>query len=78
MSCMIQAREYSEKRTFIAPTWARKFTKEDLPHRYPNLESDGENFWYMELGGMQDTIRDTEEIRDELLRVAYGLSLIHI
>lgn len=31
MSCMIQAREYPEERTFIAPTWARKFTKEDLP-----------------------------------------------
>ena len=73
MSCMIQAREYPEERTFIAPTWARKFTKEDLPHRHPNLESDGDNFWYLELGGMQDTIRDTEEIRDELLRVAYGI-----
>lgn len=27
----------------------------------------------MELGGLQDTIRDTESIRDELLKAAYGL-----
>ena len=73
MSCMIQAREYPEERVFIPPSWARKITKEALPHRQPDLHADGENFWYMELGGMQDTIRDTETIRDELLRVAYGM-----
>ncbi len=73
MSCMIQAREYPEERVFIPPTWARKITREDLPHRQPDLHNDGENFWYLELGGMQDTIRDTEELRDELLRLAYGL-----
>ncbi|HIT09796.1 MAG TPA: FAD-dependent oxidoreductase [Candidatus Merdivicinus faecavium] len=73
MSCMIQAREYPEERTFIAPEWARKFTKEDLPYRQPNLKNDVENFWYMELGGMVNAIDDTEEVRDELLRVAYGI-----
>ncbi|MGI5894860.1 MAG: FAD-dependent oxidoreductase [Candidatus Merdivicinus sp.] len=73
MSCMIQAREYHEERVFIPPAWARKFTKEDLPHRQPDLTRDSENFWYMELGGMVNAIDDTEELRDELLRVAYGI-----
>lgn len=73
MSCMIQAREYTQEREFIPPKWAKKFTKEDLPYRTPNLDSPSENFWYMELGGEQDSIADTEEIRDELLRIAYGI-----
>jgi hypothetical protein len=32
-----------------------------------------ENFWYMELGGEDDAIADTERVRDELLKVAYGV-----
>ena len=32
-----------------------------------------DNFWWMEIGGTQDTIHDTEELRDELLRIAYGV-----
>ena len=31
------------------------------------------NFWWIELGGEQHTIYDTEEIRDELLKVAFGV-----
>lgn len=60
-------------RPFRAPAWARHFTRESLPFRLPDLQDDRENFWYLELGGLQDTIRDTESIRDELLKAAYGL-----
>ena len=73
MSTMIVAREYSEERTFVAPPWARKVTKEDLRLRTPDMTSSSENFWYLELGGMQNTIDDTEEVRDELLKLAYGI-----
>lgn len=73
MSTMIVAREYTEERIFVAPEWARKITAEDLKFRTPNLRSSSENFWYLELGGMVDAIRDTEAVRDELLRLAYGL-----
>lgn len=73
MSCLIQARETDRPHKYIAPSWARKFTKEDLPYRIPDLKDPEENFWYMELGGEQDTIGDTEEIRDELIKVAYGI-----
>jgi hypothetical protein len=72
-SILIQAREASSPKTFIPPFWAEKFTKEKLPYRLPDLRNDGENFWYLELGGVRDTIADAEEIRDELLAVAYGI-----
>lgn len=73
MSCMLQAREEDRPSTFIPPKWAAKFTKEDLPHRVPHMESPYENFWYLELGGNCDSIHDTEILRDELLKIAYGL-----
>ena len=73
MSCMIQARQEDRPSTFIPPKWAYHYTAKDLPHRIPNMESPTENFWYLEIGGDADSIGDTEEKRDELLRIAYGL-----
>jgi len=73
MSCMVQAREEDRPSTFIPPKWAYKFTKENLPNRIPHMESPTENFWYLELGGEYDSIHDTEWLRDELLKVAYGI-----
>ena len=73
MSCLIQARETDYPVKYTPPKWANKYTEEDLPYRLPNLKNPTENFWYMELGGENDSIADTEEIRDELLKVAYGI-----
>ena len=73
MSCMLQARQENRPSRFIPPRWAHHYTKEDLPYRVPNLDAIGENFWYLELGGDQDSIADSESVRDELLRVAYGI-----
>jgi hypothetical protein len=73
MSLLIQAREFAAPSTFTPPEWANRYTKEDLEHRVPDLKNPGENFWYLELGGTRDTIGDTEEIRDELLKCAYGV-----
>ncbi|MBP3360494.1 MAG: FAD-dependent oxidoreductase [Clostridia bacterium] len=73
LSCLMQARQMTEARSFIPPSWARKFTKKDLPFRLPDMNNTYENFWYMELGGENDSIHETEEIRDELLKVAYGI-----
>ncbi len=73
MSCMIQAREEDRASRFIPPVWANHYTESDLPHRKPNLQNHGENFWYLELGGEMDSIGDTEEIRDELYRCALGI-----
>lgn len=73
MSCMIQARQETTPSSFIPPEWAYHYAYEELPYRIPNLDSPGDNFWYLELGGEQDCIEDAEAIRDELLKTAYGL-----
>lgn len=73
MSCMLQARQEARPSEFIPPKWAYKFTREDLVHRVPDMSQPGENFWYLELGGEDDSIRDTERLRDELLKTAYGI-----
>ena len=72
MSCLIQARETDRPQVFTPPSWAYVYeTCEDLPHRGHDLLKT--NFWWIELGGEQDTIHDTEAIRDELLKVAFGV-----
>lgn len=72
MSCLIQARETGSPQDFIAPKWAHVYkTCDDLPFRGHDVLST--NFWWIELGGEQDSIHDTEDIRDELLKVAFGV-----
>lgn len=60
---------------FVAPAWATKFPRcEDFtPGRHPELGGDIQWQWMIELGGTRDTYRDGEEIRDELLRLVYGM-----
>jgi hypothetical protein len=71
MSCLIQARETDRPQPFIPPAWAHVYrTDDDLSGREHTVM--GNNFWWMELGGGQDSIRDTEAVRDELLKVAFG------
>lgn len=73
LSCILQARETGSPKKFIPPKWAYCYPDEaSLPprgHQYCRTQ----NFWYLELGGDRDSIRDTEEIRDELLKIAFGL-----
>ncbi|HGJ66695.1 TPA: FAD-dependent oxidoreductase [bacterium] len=72
MSCLIQARETDRPQPFIPPKWAYEYpTEDDLPYRGHDVRNT--NFWWIELGGEQDSIHDTEEIRDELLKVAFGV-----
>ncbi len=72
MSCLIGGRETSENIEFIPPSFSKKLTDDDFVGRDPDLYKDTENFWYLELGGERDSIRDTEEVRDELLSLAAG------
>jgi hypothetical protein len=72
-SILIQGRECNEKKSFIAPDWADSLSLEMLHKRVPDLKDPAENFWYLELGGDQDTIADAECIRDDLLALAYGM-----
>lgn len=72
-SCLIQAHKGTQKVSFTPPSFAKKLTDEDVRYRCPNMKSSSENYWYLELGGEQDTIGDAELIRDELIALAYGM-----
>jgi hypothetical protein len=72
MSCLIQVRETASPQPFIPPAWANVYSSDvDLPYRDHDILTS--NFWWIELGGEQDAIHDTEQVRDELLKVAFGV-----
>ncbi len=73
MSCLIQARETHRDVPFTAPDWSRTLTERERLLRRPDLQDTLENFWYLELGGEQDTIADTESVRDQLIPLAMGM-----
>ncbi|HKJ86294.1 MAG TPA: FAD-dependent oxidoreductase [Spirochaetia bacterium] len=72
MSCLIQLRETREPQDFVPPTYAHRYERGDIgPGR--DLDIHRTNFWWLESGGAGNTIRDTEEVRDDLLSVATGV-----
>jgi hypothetical protein len=72
MSCLIQLRETDRPQPFIPPAWANKYLTDDDLHQREHVVR-GNNFWWIEFGGEQDSIHDTEAIRDELLKAAFGI-----
>ncbi len=57
---------------FRRPAWAREYpTEDDLPFRWHERVTSG--YWWIELGGEENTIYDNEEIRDELWRCLFGV-----
>ncbi len=76
---LFQARRHDKPMPFTAPSWARKFTEKELrlrPHAdvYSAVDTGLEyGYWWVEWGGTLDTIRDNEEIRDELLSIMMGV-----
>ncbi|NQU43387.1 FAD-dependent oxidoreductase [bacterium] len=72
MSCLLEARELNRPVKYTPPSWAFTFkTNADLPNREHDFRRT--NYWWIELGGDQDSIHDTEELRDELLKIAFGV-----
>ncbi len=72
--------KYAVRRTdspkpFATQPWALQFPKcSDFgPLRHPTLGASLDWQWKIELGGMRDTYHDAEEIRDDLLRIIYGI-----
>ena len=72
-SCLIQGRETDHPVPFVTPPDAIIFDEEIIARRKPNMQKNGENFWYLELGGNRDTIGDAEEINSELVPLAKGM-----
>jgi len=75
MTCLFSAREYDTPQPFTPPTWAYVFDREeDIPYGTTSGHQWWElGYWWVELGGEYDGIRDTEMLRDELLRIVFGL-----
>lgn len=59
---------------FVGPEWARHFPacSDFNPGRHPQLRFGGWQ-WVIEYGGELDTYKDAEVIRDELLRIIWGM-----
>lgn len=74
MSLLLQCRERNHKVEFVPPPWAYSYPDDESMRNKPHtmLQDLNTNFYWIELGGMQDSIHDTEEIRDELLKIAFG------
>ncbi len=70
MSILFQYRETDSPKPFVKPEWAHTYDDEDIPYRPQKI---GTNFWWIEIGGEVDCIHDAEELRDELIKIAYGV-----
>lgn len=74
---LFQARKADGPMPFRAPTWARKFSEEDLkfrPHAKRGVDRGLEyGYWWVEWGGQLNTIKDNAAIRDELLAIMLGV-----
>lgn len=72
MTILFQATDTGTPQPFEPPSWAHDYpTEESLPPRNHKWYEMG--YWWLELGGEDDSIYDTENIRDELLKTTYGM-----
>ena len=71
MSLLFQIRETEHKTYFTPPSWAYTYeTDDDLPQ---TNHTPDDNFWWIEVGGTKNCIYDTDECRNELLKIVYGV-----
>ena len=71
-SIMFMARDHGSPQRYLAPSWTRKFKKEDFRTKRP-FSDYSYGYWWIEWGGHLDSIKDNEAIRHELLRIALGI-----
>lgn len=77
----IRARDIGHETKFTPPSWAEIFVNDedfpgalkDCPHNISALLSPAGGYWWIEYGGVLDTIADAEEIRDRLYAYAIGV-----
>ena len=70
-SIMFSAKDMGRPVPFIKPDWAYTYTEADLENREHAEITSG--YWWLEVSGDLDVIDDAEKIRDELLRILYGV-----
>lgn len=72
MSCLIQGRQTEREVPFIPSEFVTKLTEEDVQNRPMDIYDPTENFWYLELGGLENTIDNAEETKEKLIPLALG------
>lgn len=84
-SILLQLRKTSEHHPFRAPDWAHRYDDAFFEKRvkplnppagelsYINPYPANNNFWWIETGGLLDTIADAGDIQRELKKIAYGV-----
>ena len=72
-SCLLQASDTGHRVEFKAPRFAEPITEDGFNNRGHRPDEDNQNFWWMELGGEENTIADAEEIRDRLVALEFGV-----
>jgi hypothetical protein len=71
-SLLFKAIDVGRPVKYERPEWAYEFPSEsDLPFRIHERLTTG--YWWIELGGEQDTVADNESVRDELWKSLYGV-----
>ncbi|HOX38332.1 MAG TPA: FAD-dependent oxidoreductase [Candidatus Brocadiia bacterium] len=74
MTCLFQSREYPTPQPYEPPRWARRFDScDEIPYGAAHSRWWEMGYWYVELGGEDHSIHDTERLRDELLAIALGV-----
>jgi len=74
MTCLFQTRKCDTPRPFEPPAWACHFNScDELPYGIDGHRWWQMGYWWVELGGEHHSIHDTEVLRHELLRIAYGV-----
>ncbi len=72
MSCLIQGRQTDKKIKFTPSEFVTRPSDDDVKNRPMDIYDPTENFWYLELGGTEDTIHDAEKTKERLIDLALG------
>ena len=74
MSCIFQTSRHETSQPFVKPEWANSYPDDNmLPYGADGHKNLYEGYWWAELGGMDDSIGDTEKLRKELLKILLGV-----
>ena len=72
LSCLIQVKRHNRKIEYIPSEYAEEYKDmfdfaKLMPYRGRGSIEGCTNFWWLELGGVEDSIHDTDKIRDDLV-----------
>lgn len=74
ITCLFQARPWPSPQPFTPPPGTPRFERcDELPYGASGHGYWEYGYWWIELGGEQDALHDTESLRDELHRLVLGI-----